>query len=98
MSDEREYEDLESLLKAPGWLRFANAVKKEWEGGKFDNFIGAAVLGQKDAMTELVKLAAGREAVLAVLQYPEQRLRQLDAAARHRELETQVPLSRRGVL
>jgi hypothetical protein len=97
MSNTQEYEDLDALLKAPGWLRVVHAIKEEWVG-KFDQYVTAAVNGNKDAMTELMKLTAARTAVLAALQYPEQRLRQLDAAAATREAEVRIPLSRRGTL
>lgn len=97
MSDDKEYEDLEALLKAPGWLRYVNAIQKEWTG-RYDDYVGAAVSGEKDALTELLKLSAARKAVLAAIRYPDERLRQLSEAARARTLDALPPLSRRGTL
>ena len=83
MSDDKEREDLDALMKAPGWLRLKNAVEKEWVG-RFDDYVTAAVSGQRDAVQELVKLTAAKSAVLAALQYPQERIRQIDAAVKER--------------
>lgn len=97
MSDDREKEDLDALTKAPGWLRFVNEMRSQWVG-RYDDYVTAAVNGNKDAVTELLKLTAARTAVMAALRYPEERLRQLEDAAKSRTLDLQPPLSRRGTL
>lgn len=88
MSDDKEREDLDALTRAPGWLRFRNALLKEWESGRFDDYVQAAVLGSRDVTQEMVKLASARAAILAALKYPEERIRQLDTAAKERTLES----------
>lgn len=97
MSDDKEREDLESLLQHPGWLRFKNALNQEWMG-RYDTYVDAAVNGQRDALTELLKLSAARTAVMAATRYPETRIGQLDAAAKARALDSSPPLTRRGSL
>ena len=87
MSDDKELEDLDALTKAPGWLRFKNAVTQEWTG-KYDDYVTMALTGRGDALNELIRLASGRKAVLAALSYPETRIRQLQEAGRQRTLET----------
>lgn len=98
MSDDKEREDLDALTKAPGWLRYQNEMRRQWEG-RFDEYVSAAVLNRNaDALTELLKLSAARTAVMAAIRYPEERIRQLDEMARQRTLDMHQPLSRRGTL
>lgn len=87
MSDDKELEDLDALTKAPGWLRYRNALMQEWTG-KYDDYVTLALNGKGDALNELIRLAAGRTAVLAALSYPETRIRQLQEAGKQRTLET----------
>ena len=99
MSDDREREDLEALLKAPGWLRFVNAQRKTWEE-EFSKFVRQATNDTNDAaaLTKLRQVIVARDAVLAALTYPDERLRGLTDMEHARVLSTNVPLSRRGSL
>ena len=94
MSDDKEREDLEALTRAPGWLRYVNAVQKEYTG-RFDDYVTAAVSGKADALQELMKLTAARTAVLASIRYPQERIAQIDAAAKNRVAESTL-MSRGG--
>lgn len=97
MAEDKEREDLDALLKAPGWLRFVNEMQKQWTG-RYDDYVAKAINGERDALQELLKLTAARTAVLAAIKYPQERLRQIDDAASARTLEMAIPLSRRGGL
>lgn len=99
MSDDREYEDLEALTKAPGWLRFKLAQEKHWEA-EFGNFVRIAVNDPNDAgaLMKLRQIVTAKDAVLGALKYPDERMRQLKEAADHRTLEQFGSLSRRGTL
>lgn len=99
MSDDREYEDLEALLKAPGWLRYKHALEKQWRD-EYDAYVNKAAADADDAMamSKLRQIIAARKAILAALEYPAERLRSIEAAAKTRALDTTIPLSRRGSL
>lgn len=99
MSDDREYEDLEALTKAPGWLRFKLAQEKHWEA-EFGNFVRIAVGDSNDAaaLLKLRQVIVAKDAVLKALTYPDERMRQLQGAADNRTLEQFGSLSRRGTL
>lgn len=99
MSDDKEYEDLEALLKAPGWLRFYNAMTKQWRE-EYDMHVNKAANVTDDALalSQLRQVVAAKKAVLAAIEYPKERLRQIDQAAASRVKDVAVPWGRRGAL
>jgi len=96
VSDDKEREDLEALLQSPGWLRYRNAMQKEYVG-RFEDYVTAAITGKGEALTELLKLSAARTAVLSALRYPDERIRQLLDAEKSRVMEQARTFARGGL-
>lgn len=90
MSDEKD--DLESLLKSPGWLRFRDAQVSQWQDQITDAMASAA--NDRDDLMALHKIRqvlAAQRAILTALSWPSERLQRLKAS------ESQpVSLSRGG--
>jgi hypothetical protein len=94
-----EYEDLDALLKAPGWLRFAQHAKAMF-GDEITRLLRAAV-NDRDALiaaSKMQQVIAAKDAVETLVQWPKERLAELDRATQTRKLDDTVPLSRRGTL
>jgi hypothetical protein len=95
MSTERE--DLDNLLKSPGWQRVAQWANADL-AAKLSTHMEAAAAEMDDvqALSRLRQVMAAKKAVDLVLAYPDARLRELTAHAAHAE---RVPvLNRRGGL
>jgi hypothetical protein len=92
-----EHRDLENLTKHPGWLLLTDYGKKDVES-RVLNATRAAANQEDDvkALNLLRQCIAARDAVEALLQWPENRLRTLQHAAA--QTVTTPQLSRRGTL
>ena len=88
----REQDDLENLVKSPGWLRFCEAQGEEWSH-QIDRYIAAAANDNNDvaALNKLRQVIAAKQAVLRALTWPTERLRQLTRP------EVPASMSRGGV-
>lgn len=95
MTDEKQ--DLDNLLKHPGWLRITNYATKEIES-RLNAALANAANTTEDALAiSLVRqCVAVRQAITAFLEWPEARLKVLVAAETQRSAPGQ--LSRRGDL
>ena len=82
MSD-TEQEDLESLVKSPGWLTLMEHAKREWVTGyplKVKTAIAEARATKHSAEVAVQCIDAASDAVNALLTWPTQRLQQLQHA------------------
>jgi hypothetical protein len=95
MTDEQR--DLENLLKHPGWLLFTDYGLKD-VNARVLNATRAAANEENDisALNKLRQSIAARDAVEALVKWPENRLTQLVAKAA--QTTTTPQLSRRGTL
>jgi ABC-type Fe2+-enterobactin transport system substrate-binding protein len=101
MSEPNEREDLESLLKAPGWLRLINHSRKEWAGDGYAAKIKLAIrhaTEKNENVAEAVqRVDAANDEVNAVLSWPKDRVQTLLTQEAQRQ-SSLVTLSRRGGL
>jgi len=84
MSENSEREDLDQLVNSAGWKRFMDMVEQDWGRGS-DRFLEAVTNAAKGDNVHLQDhlrqiLAAQRE-VMAVIQKPVTRLKQLQQPA-----------------
>lgn len=95
MTDEQR--DLDNLTKHPGWLLFIDFGQKDVDA-KVLNATRSAANDDNDvkALNKLRQCIAARDAVEALLMWPEKRLKQLVANAA--ATSTGPQLSRRGTL
>jgi hypothetical protein len=102
MSEPTEREDFEELMKAPGWLRFAEYCRKQWGpvgyGQRIKRAVTQAIQDKTDPGHAVACVDAANNAVNEVLTYPQQRVNQLLAMEADVKREQQPPLSRRGNL
>lgn len=94
-----EYEDLDALLKAPGWLRLAHHARTMWEG-EIARLLEVAV-SDRDALiaaSKMQQVIAAKKAVEGLVGWPKERLAELARAQQSRDLAQETPLSRRGSL
>ena len=92
-----EQDDLENLLKSPGWLRLGEYVQKTW-GDQLGQYVTQATGDADDtmALNKLRQVVAAKNAVERLLAWPAERLRHLaESVAREHQPES---LSRRGGL
>lgn len=92
MSDERD--DLQNLLKDPGWLRFAQAQESYWKDALLTAIAGAA--NDRDdavALGKIRQIVAAQQAVLRCLAWPAERVRALTEQDRQAD---RVPSLSRG--
>jgi hypothetical protein len=101
MSEPNEREDLESLLKAPGWLRLIQHSRKEWAG---DGYAAKIKLAIKDAMEKNQNVAeavqrvdAANDQINAVLSWPKDRVATLLSQETQRS-SSMTTMNRRGGL
>jgi hypothetical protein len=93
MSD--EHEDLANLVTHPGWLRWREYVRTQWGARAYAERLDAAAAGEDAA--EAIRITRGKkDAVMAVVDWPESRLKYLE----HQQAAAQEPVgySRRGPL
>ena len=85
MSDEKD--DLENLVKSPGWLRFKEQQETYWR----DTLLGAIASAANDSndavsIGKIRQIVAAQQAVLRSLEWPKEqaeRLRQKEQAVAH---------------
>lgn len=94
-----EKEDLDQLVHSQGWLRVKAFASKEWSE-QHEAHVRRAANEVNDAMAiqKLRQVIAAKEAIERLVQWPHERMRQLDAAEKSNETEQAQPLSRRGSL
>ena len=94
-----EAEDLEDLLRHPGWALLMRYVEQEWST-KFEQHVLSAVNDRDDAMalSKLRQITVAKQAVQTLMQWPSERLRHVQATTTARAQEQTTPLSRRGTL
>ena len=92
-----EYDDLEDLLRHPGWLRLKARMETYWEKDFADRVREAVGLTEDTrALDKLRQVVVAQDAVRTALKWPEERLRQLrDQKAAN---DPRLNLSRRGTL
>ena len=97
MTDPRESEDLDALLRSAGWLRFAEHARIEW-GEKIQSLLKRAASDTDDvqALHKLRQVMVAKDAIDTLIAWPKDRLNTLKAKAQNAELASSVPLSRRG--
>jgi len=71
-------EDLENLLKSPGWFLFVEHATTEWQGN-INRQLEVAVNDTDDAMAanKMRQVIAAKKAVDVLLQWPKERLARL---------------------
>lgn len=92
-----ELDDLQNLIKSPGWLRVKAFGEGEWSDN-ITRHIGQAADDRDDVMAlqKLRQVLAAQKAILRLLAWPEERIQALEQqTARERAPMTQ---SRRGTL
>lgn len=92
-----EQDDLENLLKSPGWLRLKENVTQTW-GEQLAQYVTQATTEADDvmALNKLRQVVAAKTAVERLLAWPAERLRHLaDGVER---IVDRPGLSRRGGL
>ena len=92
-----EHDDLENLLKSPGWLRLGEQARTTWTE-QMAHYVTQATGDADDtmALNKLRQVVAAKTAVERLLAWPAERLRHLaDITAQERAAPT---LSRRGGL
>ena len=80
MSDEREAEDLDNLVKSPGWQRVLAYAKQEWVTTypvKIKQAIQQARAARESADAAVQAVDAGNDAVNALMSWPGSRLNAL---------------------
>jgi hypothetical protein len=94
-----ELEDLDALLKAPGWLRFCHHAEHEWSG-RIEQLMATAVNDTDDklALDKMRQVIAAKQAIVQLMRWPHDRLAELGRVAENHHKESHVPLSRRGTL
>lgn len=94
-----EKEDLDQLVRSQGWLRFARHVEQDWDT-RFQTLIKQAVTGPDDQLNirKLQQVMVAKDAVQQLVQWPTERLAELERAEHSRLTAETVPLSRRGTL
>ena len=102
MSEQTEREDLEQLVMCPGWLRFAQYVRKSWGpegyGLRIKRAVTEAKAAGQDQSDAVARVDAANDAVNEVLSWPTERARALLAQETQRRHEREPTLSRRGTL
>lgn len=97
MSDEREREELEELLKTPGWRRLVDYARRTWAGDGYAQKLKLAINDAKAAGTNVAeaveRVDASNEAINAVLSWPAGRVQALERQETRRSLPF---LNRRG--
>lgn len=91
-----EVEDLDALVKSPGFRRLAQWAEKEW-ADKFSHLVTVAVGDIDDVMAlqKLRQLTVAKSAVEQLLKWPAERLNALQRGEQTRNPDL---LSRRGPL
>lgn len=97
MSDQNEREHLDDLLRHPGWALLERHFRGYWHE-QLEQQLAAAVNDVNDSLAagKMRQVIAAKRAVASLLEWPAERLRQVEAAAKAR-----APLieeSRRGTL
>jgi hypothetical protein len=94
-----ETEDLDALLRSPGWLRFSRHAEVEWHE-KFADKVKSAIGDTDDAaaLAKLRQVTVAKDSIERLLRWPKDRLSELQRTADAHDKETRVPLSRRGSL
>lgn len=97
MSPRNEAEDLDDLLRHPGWALVTTHARRYW-GDELENHLAVAVGDTNDtlALAKMRQIIAAKRAVLALIDWPTERLRQLEAGAASRT--PRITESRRGTL
>ena len=79
---DNEIEDLDNLLKSPGWLRFTAHVREEWSVG-FSRKVKGAIQKAREERRDLGEAVAAVDSasdeVNAMLSWPQYRLTTLQA-------------------
>jgi hypothetical protein len=89
-----ERDDLDALLKTPGWLRLLERARKDWTEGypaKIKLAITKAQQERSDVSAAVAAVDAASDAVNAVLSWPADRVKQLTAMR-----EPAIPMARGG--
>ena len=97
MSERNEAEDLDDLLRHPGWALLARHARQYW-GDELENHLAAAIGDTNDtlALAKMRQVIAAKRAVMLLIEWPAARLRQLEAGVASRT--PVVTESRRGTL
>ena len=87
-------EDLDNLVKSPGWKRLKAWAQSEWSDRLLTHTEQAAnTADDVQALNKLRQVIAARRAVEMVLGWPDEQIKRLDAPAPH----SAVTLSRGGI-
>ena len=84
IEDRGELVALKDLLESEGWALFTQMVEKSWGPDAFarkvEQAVEGAAMGDQNAVNDLAQhVISKRKAVLAVMELPKERLRQLTA-------------------
>jgi hypothetical protein len=97
MNEPNEREDLESLLKAPGWLRLLQHSRKTWAGDGYAAKIKLAIKDATERGQNVAEAVQRVDAANAILSWPKDRVQTLLTQETTRQ-SSLVTLSRRGGL
>jgi len=70
-------DDLEDLVKHPGWLRLKAWAKSEWEDRIIAHSMAAADADDTAALARLRQIMAGHRTAQLILDWPESELKKL---------------------
>jgi hypothetical protein len=82
VGESHEREDLDALVKSPGWLRLLERARKEWTEGypaKIKLAIATAQHDRTDVASAVASVDVASDAINALLSWPSDRVRQLTA-------------------
>lgn len=89
-----EREDLENLIKSPGWQRVQGWARTEWmENIARHTEVAANATNDTDALNKLRQVIAAKKAVELVIDWPDQRLKALAQQVTQAE---RIPSLQRG--
>lgn len=97
MTHDQEREDLDALVKSPGWHRVKQWAKEDLAARMATATEGAANLTDDvAALNQLRQVIAAKRAVELALNWPDDRLRKLVSEAAGQERQAVVSMSRGG--
>jgi hypothetical protein len=93
----QERDDLEQLVRSPGWISFKRYADQRWTN-EIDRLMSGAVGDPDDtlALNKMRQVIAAKKAVEQLLAYPEERIK--DLAQKSADQHAPLTLSRRGGL
>jgi len=100
MSDHDEQTDLESLVASPGWVRFCAFSLREYDSNFLEhvnNVLADAANDDKRCIDKMRQMAAVRQQVRRLLEWPEKRIKDLQRLTQQRDSVNEMRTRRGGL-